>query len=105
MLALSCIILICLVQAKKDGEYYEIELKSVQTKDAEVKSKDATTPSAVEQVAEWLEKVKDREVVEKFDEDDFKLLVANLDEDTLNEIRSDTGHLKNTSKLLRRMSG
>lgn len=94
LLFLSCIILASLVHAKNDGEYYEIELKSGQEKDAESKLKDKTSPSIVEQVAQWLEKERGREVVEKFDENDFKLLVANLDKDTVKEIRSDNWPFK-----------
>lgn len=82
---------------KNDGKYYEIELKSKpgkEEKDAGDEKKAEATPSVVEQVAEWLEKVKNREVVEKFDDHDFKLLVANLDEDTVKEIRSDNWTFK-----------
>jgi hypothetical protein len=89
--ALSCIISACIADPKKDGTYYEIEMKSDQKGDD---TKSESSPSIVEQVAEWLEKVRDREVLEKFDEKDFKLLVANLDDDTVKEIRSDSWPFK-----------
>ena len=93
LLILSCILSVCLAEVKKDGDYYEIELKVPKGKDGKADARGAS-PSIVDQVAEWIEKVKKREVLEKFDEDDFHLVVANLDEKTVEEIRSDSWPFK-----------
>ena len=69
----------------KTEAYYEIELNDNPESSSEIKV--PSNPNIVNDVAFWIENDAKREVIEKFDDPDFRLIVANLDDETLSKIK------------------